>query len=82
MTTHRFFVEPGIISGDRFPLPESIAHQVTRVLRLRDGDEIVVLEGDGHEVRCRVTGTSLEVLARSPVIAEQAAATTSGILER
>lgn len=70
MTTHRFFVEPGIISGDRFPLPESIAHQVTRVLRLRDGDEIVVLEGDGYEVRCRVTGTSLEVLARSPVEAE------------
>jgi 16S rRNA (uracil1498-N3)-methyltransferase len=70
VTTHRFFVDPGTVSADRFPLPESIAHQVTRVLRLRDGDEIVVLEGDGQQVRCRITGTELEVLAREPVEAE------------
>lgn len=70
MTTHRFFVAPGTVGGDRFPMPESIARQVTRVLRLRDGDEIVVLEGDGQEVRCRITGSGLEVLARGPVAAE------------
>jgi 16S rRNA (uracil1498-N3)-methyltransferase len=70
VTTHRFFVDPGTVNWERFPLPESIAHQVTRVLRLRDGDEIVVLEGDGQQVRCRITGTELEVLARESVEAE------------
>jgi 16S rRNA (uracil1498-N3)-methyltransferase len=70
MTTHRFFVDPGTVNGERFPMPASIAHQVTRVLRLRDGDEIVVLEGDGQEVRCQLAATWLEVIARSPVAAE------------
>jgi 16S rRNA (uracil1498-N3)-methyltransferase len=70
MTVHRFFVEPGSVMGDRFPLPDAIAHQVTRVLRLRDGDEIVVLEGDGQEVRCRLDGSGLEVLSRTPSAGE------------
>jgi 16S rRNA (uracil1498-N3)-methyltransferase len=66
MTTHRFFVEPGTMTGERVGLPESIAHQVTRVLRLRDGAEIVVLEGDGQETRCRLDGDTLVVLERAP----------------
>ena len=65
MTTHRFFVDPGTVTGERFGLPKSIAHQVTRVLRLRDGAEIVVLEGDGHETRCRLEGDALVVLERA-----------------
>jgi 16S rRNA (uracil1498-N3)-methyltransferase len=64
MTIHRFFVDAGTVTGDRFRLPEGIAHQVTRVLRLRDGAEIVVLEGDGHEVRCRFAAGWLEVIDR------------------
>ena len=70
MTVHRFFVQPGTVTGDRFPVPDAIVHQVTRVLRLRDGEEIVVLEGDGHEVRCRLAGGSLKVLARTPSAGE------------
>jgi 16S rRNA (uracil1498-N3)-methyltransferase len=70
MTTHRFFVDPGTVSGDRFPVPEAIAHQVTRVLRLRDGAELVVLEGDGQEVHCRLEGGELVVLARAPSAGE------------
>jgi 16S rRNA (uracil1498-N3)-methyltransferase len=66
MTTHRFFVERGTVAGDRFPLPVLIAHQVTRVLRLRDGAELVVLEGDGQEVRCRLDHGQLIVLERAP----------------
>jgi 16S rRNA (uracil1498-N3)-methyltransferase len=65
VTTHRFFVEPGTVSGERFLLPESIAHQVMRVLRLRDGDELVLLEGDGQEVRCRLADGELVVLDRT-----------------
>jgi len=41
---HRFFVVPEALAGDRFPLPVKIAHQVTRVLRLRDGDEVLLLD--------------------------------------
>jgi 16S rRNA (uracil1498-N3)-methyltransferase len=70
MTTHRFFVEPGTVSGDRFVVPETIGHQVTRVLRLRDGAEIVLLEGDGQEVRCRLDGGWLDVVSRAPALGE------------
>lgn len=70
MTTHRFFVEPGTVTGGRFPLPDAIAHQVTRVLRLRDGDELVVLEGDGQEVRCLLEHRELVVLDRAPSVGE------------
>jgi 16S rRNA (uracil1498-N3)-methyltransferase len=54
MTTHRFFVAAAEMAGDTFPLPGSIAHQVTRVLRLVDGDEVVLLDGQGEEARCRL----------------------------
>jgi len=70
MTTHRFFVDPGSTAGDRFPLPASIVHQVTRVLRLGDGAEIVLLEGDGLEIRCRLEGDALVVLDRAPSAGE------------
>jgi 16S rRNA (uracil1498-N3)-methyltransferase len=70
MTVHRFFVEPGTAARDRFPVPEPIAHQVTRVLRLRDGAEIVVLEEDGQEIRCRLEGGELVVLDRGPSTGE------------
>jgi 16S rRNA (uracil1498-N3)-methyltransferase len=37
---------------------------VTRVLRLRDGDEITLLDGIGGELRCRLEGGDCVVLAR------------------
>ena len=51
---HRFFVEPKEMAGDRLPLPEAIVHQVTRVLRLRDGDQLRLLDGLGEAVICRL----------------------------
>ena len=65
MTVHRFFVEPADISGDRFPIPAAIEHQVVRVLRLRDGDEVVLLDGRGTQAHCRLDAEgSLTVLDR------------------
>ena len=61
---HRFFVEPAMLIGDRFPLPAPIAHQVTRVLRLADGDELALLDGLGAEVRCRLEGGECVVVER------------------
>jgi 16S rRNA (uracil1498-N3)-methyltransferase len=67
---HRFFVTPSDLSGERFPVPASVAHQVTRVLRLRDGDEIVLLDGLGEEVRCRLEGPECVVVERRPASGE------------
>jgi 16S rRNA (uracil1498-N3)-methyltransferase len=64
MTVHRFFVDPAAMAADRFPVPDAIAHQVQRVLRLRDGDEIVLLDGAGNEARCRIAGTECIVESR------------------
>jgi 16S rRNA (uracil1498-N3)-methyltransferase len=70
MTTHRFFVDPDTVSGERLQVPEAIVHQVTRVLRLRNGAEIVLLEGDGQEVRCRLDDGWLDVVSRTPSLGE------------
>lgn len=60
----RFFVEPTATVGDQFAIPAGIAHQVTRVLRLGDGDEITLLDGRGGEVRCRLDGGDCVVIER------------------
>lgn len=67
---NRFFVAPGVTVADRFALPDAIAHQVRRVLRLRDGDRIVLLTGDGSEAICRLDGAELMVEDRRPVAGE------------
>ncbi len=54
MTLHRFFVDPAVVVGDRFAIPPGIEHQVRTVLRLRDGERIVLLPGDGDELTCRL----------------------------
>jgi 16S rRNA (uracil1498-N3)-methyltransferase len=60
----RFFVEPAAIVGDRFPVPSAIAHKVSRVLRLRDGDGFTLLDGLGGEVRCRLESGECVVVER------------------
>jgi 16S rRNA (uracil1498-N3)-methyltransferase len=61
---HRFFVDAAAAASGRFPIPADIEHQVTRVLRLRDGDEITLLDGVGSEVRCRLDGGDCVLLER------------------
>ena len=46
---HRFFVDTGAISGDRVELRDQVASQVTKVLRLRAGENIIVLDDTGFE---------------------------------
>jgi 16S rRNA (uracil1498-N3)-methyltransferase len=70
VTVHRFFVDPAAIAGDRFPLPASIARQVTSVLRLRDGDAIVLLDGVATEAVCRLEGDACVVVERRPAKGE------------
>lgn len=66
MTLHRFFVAPAEAAGERFALPGSIARQVRTVLRLRDGERIVLLTGDGSEAVVRLEGDACVVEERRP----------------
>lgn len=70
MTLHRFFVEPEAMAGDRFPLPASVERQVRNVLRLGDGDRVVLLAGDGTEAVCRLAGMGCVVEERRTVSSE------------
>ncbi|MCV0404273.1 MAG: 16S rRNA (uracil(1498)-N(3))-methyltransferase [Chloroflexi bacterium] len=70
MTLHRFFVPPDLMRGDRFPLPSPIERQVRSVLRLRDGDEIVLLPGDGSAARCALDGGECVVRERCAAAGE------------
>jgi 16S rRNA (uracil1498-N3)-methyltransferase len=67
---NRFFVSPGVTAPDRFLLPRELEHQVRRVLRLGDGDRIVLLPGDGSEAICRLEGSDCVVEERSTAAGE------------
>lgn len=70
MTVHRFFVDPDALAGERFPIPASIERQVRGVLRLADGDLLVLLPGDGTQALCRLDGADCVVEERSAVASE------------
>jgi 16S rRNA (uracil1498-N3)-methyltransferase len=70
VTLHRFFVEPEEMAGDRFPVPAAIERQVRAVLRLRDGDRLVLLPNDGTEATCRLDGDECAVEDRRPAAGE------------
>ena len=70
MTLHRFFVDPASMGGDAFAIPASIERQVRTVLRLGDGDLIVLLPGDGSESVCRLDGGTCIVEERRETAGE------------
>jgi 16S rRNA (uracil1498-N3)-methyltransferase len=51
---HRFFVDPGLLGGEQIALTGEQAHQISRVLRLKSGDRIVLADGVGHDVTVRL----------------------------
>ncbi len=59
---HRFFVPSNRIQGDEVTLTGPQAHQITRVLRMRPGDEIVVLDNSGWEIGVRLTAVEGELV--------------------
>jgi len=48
---HRFFVSPSSIRGQQVRFGPDQAHQIRSVLRLRSGDEVEVLDGEGGRYR-------------------------------
>ncbi|MHC4844399.1 MAG: RsmE family RNA methyltransferase [Planctomycetota bacterium] len=65
---HRFFVEKSSFEGDEVVLKEKQVHQVHNVLRMKEGDHIVVLDNTGFEyevellnvTKGKVTGKIIE----------------------
>lgn len=49
---HRFYLPPEECQGDMLSLSERDAHHAAHVLRLRDGERVVVLDGAGQELLC------------------------------
>jgi 16S rRNA (uracil1498-N3)-methyltransferase len=80
--TYRFFVPPEALQGDAVRLADAdLARQLARVLRLRPGDRVLLLDGAGTQ--CEVALTAIErdhvagtVLARGPAGGEPAVAVT------
>ena len=71
----RFFVSPGAFQGTRVVLQGDVAHQISAVLRMREGDTIVVLDDSGWEFEARLTQVGRteatgEILERRPAGAE------------
>jgi 16S rRNA (uracil1498-N3)-methyltransferase len=64
---NRFFVDS--LADERITLRPSVAHQVRRVLRLNDGERIVLLSG-GKEAVCRLDGDGCIVEERRASIGE------------
>ncbi len=54
MRLTRCFVELPLRAGTRLTLPESAANHLARVLRLREGDDCVLFNGDGHDYAARL----------------------------
>lgn len=69
---HRFFVRPDEMAADRFPLPDEVAYQALRVLRMRDGERFVLLDGRGEAATVRLEGDDCVVEERGPVGGEPA----------
>ena len=75
MRVTRCHVSSALSVGATLVLPESAAAHLVRVLRLREGDECVLFNGDGHDYGARLStagkrDASVEILSSRPVANE------------
>jgi 16S rRNA (uracil1498-N3)-methyltransferase len=52
--THRFFIPSDWIQGNSVTITGPQAHQMARVLRLRPGQEVIILDNSGWEIEVRL----------------------------
>lgn len=78
MADPRFFLDAELAAGATIDLPGSIAHHASHVLRLRDGDRIVLFNGRGGEYHGRLVtrGSRAELATHLPVERESTVAMT------
>ena len=60
---HRFFIPPERFASDTPALPAQVARQINTVLRLRPGEHIIVLDGQGMEADVELTEVSRAAVA-------------------
>jgi len=65
----RFFIETDLAAGTVVELPANVAHHAAHVLRLRDGDAVVLFNGQGGEFHGRLAsrGQQVELTGHDPV---------------
>jgi 16S rRNA (uracil1498-N3)-methyltransferase len=69
MTIPRFYCPVELSPGSHVELPPQAAHHAARVLRLRDGEAVILFNGNGAEYPARITHTgkqdvSVEILGK------------------
>lgn len=72
MRMTRCYVDTALLLGTRVVLPESAAAHLVRVLRLREGDDCVLFNGDGQDYAARLAAVgkrevSADVLSANAV---------------
>lgn len=77
---HRFYLSSPAPRGETLQLAGREAHHALQVLRVRENERVLILDGAGHEFSCAVRGhdrhsVSLEVLERKFVPAPPCAVT-------
>jgi 16S rRNA (uracil1498-N3)-methyltransferase len=65
MSLHRFYLPPGSTPGDSLRLDGREAHHALRVLRLKRGELVAVLDGVGNEYLCAVENSSRDAVTLS-----------------
>lgn len=70
MTIHRFYIPPAQWNPDHLALDEAESHHCTDVLRLRQGDRIVVFNGIGTEVTAEISLLSKREVGLRPLFTQ------------
>jgi 16S rRNA (uracil1498-N3)-methyltransferase len=64
---HRFFVPPSWVKSNEVTITGPQAHQIARVLRMRPGDGLIVLDNSGWEIEVRLVSVD-RVMVRGEVV--------------
>lgn len=59
---HRFFVPPSWIQGNQVTITGPLVHQIVRVLRMRPGDEVIILDNSGWEIQTRLVSVDRDAV--------------------
>jgi 16S rRNA (uracil1498-N3)-methyltransferase len=68
MTIHRFYIPPGRWDPDHLALDEDESHHCTEVLRLREGNRVVVFDGRGTEVTAEIALLTKREVGLQPLL--------------
>lgn len=58
----RFFVSPGQIGPAKISIFDGDVNHIRRVLRMKEGDELTVCDGEGRDYFCRISSMSDDVV--------------------